>query len=362
MSFHNEDTHFSASTGLRSALEKTSRFVKMGAWQLRMQNRYGKVENLKLKKHRLRLMIGAHGSGAGWLASNLIRVEQGMPFFNNPLTRLEPQMIEADGRWNVPFDYLKESFGKHPMELLLAQLASLDENDLLSKTSNRLNAQNANLDQVLVHEAHGLLMAEAVIRTFQCPTLLVVTDPVFSIDKGLAEMGSEVMAHYLEQEFDAVGDPAFLLRFMGSKTRGFRQVHQKIRALADAEERRIYQQVLALGAINHMFAKLAERYPKVETLTLRDLILSPNLIYQLGIIGGSKMQYRGLSLAPKNEFRPDISSITASMTGRPHRLSMEVARKAYAYLAEAGLAESQPMLNVGESYSELRKHSKTAVA
>ncbi len=359
MSFNNADTHFSASTGLRSALEKTSRFVKMSTWQMRLQSRYGKVENLKHRKNRLRLIIGSHGSGAGWLASNLIRVEQGMPFFNNPLTRLDPHMIEVDGRWNLPFDYMKETFGKHPMELLLAQLASLDENDLLSKSSNRLNAQNTNFDRVLIHEAHGLLMTEAVVRTFSCPTLLVVTDPIYSIDKALAEIGQDLMANYLTQEFESVGDPAFLLRFMGSKTRAFRKVYQKVRDMGDGEDARVYRQILTLAAINRMFAKLSELYPKVETLTLRDLILTPNLIYQLGIVGAQQVQ--GI-LVPKDDFRPDISSITASMTGRPHRISVELARDAYKLLAEAGLAELRPMLNVGQDFTGLHTSAKVVVA
>ncbi|QFY90348.1 hypothetical protein D5125_13135 [Magnetovirga frankeli] len=349
MSFSDTDTHFSASTGLRSALEKTSRFVKMGAWQMRMQSRYGKVEHLKYKKNRLRLMLGPHGSGAAWLASNLIRVERGMPFFNTPLSRLEPHMIEADGRWNLPFDYMKETFGKHPAEHLFAQLVSLDENDLLRQSSNRLSLRNANLDQILVHEAQGLLMAEALIRTYNCPTLLVVTDPVYAIDKALVDIGPERMANYLQQEFRSVGDPAFLLRFMGSKTRGFRKVYQRIRDMPDGNEAHSYRQILSLAAINRMFTKLAGLYAKVESLTLRDLILTPNKIYQLGLIGAQPVQ--GV-LVPKVDFRPDISSITASMTGRPQRLSPEQTRQAYQFLAEAGLAEQRPMLNIGEQFSQ----------
>jgi hypothetical protein len=362
MSLMNSDTHFSASTGLRSALEKTSRFVKMGTWQMRLQKRFGKVENLKYKKNRLRLILGPHGSGADWLSRNLIQVERGMPYFNSPLTRIKPAMIEADGRWNLPFEYMKETFGKHPMEALFAQLVCLEDNDLLESTSNRIHAREANYEQVLVHEPYGLLMTEAVIRTFQSPTLLIVTDPVYCVDKAIFEQSAEVLQHYLQEDFEAVGSPAFLLRFMGSKTKAFRRVHQHIKDMPESAERTIYKQVLTLGAMNQMFLKLSVLYPKVDTLTLRDLVLTPNLIYQLGVIGGRKLDDNGYELAPKTNFRPDISSITAGMTGRPHRLQVDVADKAYRLLSEAGLREGRPMLSVGEKYSELRKPVRSAVA
>jgi hypothetical protein len=348
----------STASTLRSAFDQTSRNVKLAAWNLRLQRQHGKIMHLHTRKNRLRLMFGAYGSGGEWLARNLMLVEKDMPYFNNPLLRIKPNLIEADGRWNLPFDYVKDTEGKHPMETLVGLIASLEDNNLLESASNRIRAKAAAVEQILIQEAHGLLMIEPLVRTFDCPTLLIATDPVYCVDIMLAE-NSENSANYLRDEFQAIASPAFQMRFLGHSAKAFRRAHQRVCEMPEGRERTLLEQILTLGAINQMFLWMSIKYPKVEALTLRDLILAPNLIYTLGLIGGRKVEHN-MVLQPKTDFRPDISSITAGMNGRPHRLSIDEVREGYKLLADASLAEGRPLLSLGEPFGLREQRPRAA--
>ena len=359
MSLFKADSLFSTASSLRSAFDQTSRSVKLASWQMRLQSQHGKIEHLHMRKKRMRLMFAPYGSGGEWLARNLMLVEKDMPYFNNPLIRIKPNLIENDGHWNLPFDYAKETQGKHPMETLFAQIACFEDNDLLNFSSNRIRSKNISIEQILIQEAHGLLMTEAMIRHFDCPTLLIATDPVYCLDMMIADHG-DTIARYLEDEFKAVASPAFQMGFLGQSSKAFRKVHQQISEIADAQERSIYEIILTLGAINQMFLRLSIKYPKVETLTLRDLILTPDLIYNLGLVGSKRVSHDGMVLQPKTDFRPDISSITAGMNGRPHRLNIDQVRKGYKLLADAGLAEGRPLLSLGEPFALSEQRPRVA--
>ncbi len=357
MSFINSD--ILTTTGLASAFAQTSHFVKASKWQFQLQRRYGKLPALGRRKRRLRLIMAPHGSGGEWLARNLIQVERRMPFFNCPTQRISPALINAEGGWELPFEYNKETQGDHPMETLLGLIAFLDENDMLRHASNRVAPQLAEFEQILVHETHGLLMTESLIRYFGMPSLMVVTDPVFCIDKMMKTRAEET--RYLRDEFAAIASPEFQLRFLGRNGRAFRKVWQKIAELPESEDRVLYERVLALGAINQMFLRLSVKYPQAETLTLRDLVLSPNLIYSLGLIGGTGIKSDGEELASIHEFRPDINSITMGLTGRPQVLVEKQARRCYQLLDAAGLAEGMPLLSVGEEFADMGRR-KSVVA
>jgi hypothetical protein len=110
-----------------------------------------------------------------------------------------------------------------------------------------------------------------------------------------------------------------------------------------------------------MFLRLSVKYPQVETLTLRDLIRSPNLIYSLALMGGTGIKSDGDELASIHEFRPDINSITMGLNGRPRVMTTKQAQRCYRLLDKAGLTEGLPLLTAGEEFAGIGRR-KSVVA
>lgn len=314
------------------------------SWRFQFWSRYGRVAADVEAMKRLRLLLGAPGSGAEWLARALVHLDKSSPCFNSPTMRIDPPLVEADRRWVVSMDYRKELRGSHPLEYLLRHLAA-PKGELLARAGlPPQEGEGAELRRILVTESNGMLMAESLVRTYRFPMILMVTDPVYCVDRLQAAEGN---TEYLMAEFNAIRDHGFLRHYFKEDARPIRKVHRKIRQIEDPVERSLFARVLTLAVIHRMFRHLASRHRLLECLSLGDLLHDPGRLRRLAESYCNKADRKTLSALYTFDYGLDSQILVPDLSRRPLFLDAAGVGQAYHWLALAGLDEPQRLLSSG---------------
>jgi hypothetical protein len=200
-------------------------------------------------------------------------------------------------------------------------------------------------DTCLVKESRGLLATEALLRGFRCPGLLLVSEPVRTVDQVLAAEG--LGSAYLEAEGDAVLRPGFVARFMPRDSRQVVAAARVIRGLRDSRERCILGRVLTVGLLNRMFRMLDARYPAAIAVSLRQLSAAPQNLPRLivSLLGEGWRDSADIQVADACVTVPGQGlargQLTVPTLNEPLRfLSLKEAVTCRDMLAECGLAEA----------------------
>ena len=321
-------------------------------WRYRFWSHYGRSARDPETMRRLRMLFGAHGSGADWLVRALAHFDKSMPCFHAPSERVDPPLIGEDHRWLLPLDYRKELDSFHPFGYLLKHL-SLPRVKLLKRSINNHSKEDSTeIKRILVHEPNALLMPESLARTYSMPMILMVTDPVYCADRYLASQGDD-NSEYLQDEFAAIKRPGLLLRFFKKDARRVRKAHKMIGAMEDESERKLYSLVLTLGAINRMFRYISAKYHLMHCVSLADFLHDTSLLRRLAGIYCNEADQKMLAAMSNYDYEFSSEVLVPDLSRRPRVLDSSDINQAYRFLSLAGLEEPNRLLAGGSKQTSI---------
>jgi len=265
-------------------------------WHQRFNRLYSAETGLTGDPSRLRLVLGVAGPELQWLGGLLSRCASRVRYYNEPLKRmglaLQPSSV-AD-RCAIGFSkFLPED---HPLLRVTRMLVESDNVWATERMSNRVPNADYDPNSCLVKESRSLLAAEAMIRAFECKTLLVLSEPVRTVDQ---LFGNQELDGYLEVESQAVLKPDFLTRFLPRDRRDVIAAARIIRRLPESRERSILSRAMTVGLLNRMFRILGVRYATAATISVPDLARTPSRVVQLVVelLGGEWRESAELHVA-----------------------------------------------------------------
>ena len=321
--------------------------VRLLLWRYRFWSQYGNLPKETESLKRLRLLFGARGSGADWLIRALVQFDKSMPCFDTPSERLDPRLVDDNQRWLLPLGYSKAFQGFHPFEHMLQHL-SFPKGRMLKRSLNKHAGDGiSQVKRILVHEPNGLLLTEALVRAYRIPMIFMVTDPVYCADRLLAAEAEDETG-YLRDEFHQVNTSAFLLRFFKKDARRFRKAHKMISTMGDRQERRRYEVVLTLGALNRMFRYLSAKYQLMHCVSMADFLRDSTLLSRLaGIYCNAPDQ----KMMANYDYQFSSDILVPDLSRRPRIFDSVDVNQAYRFLSLAGLEEPERLLVVSGSSS-----------
>ncbi|MES9901195.1 MAG: hypothetical protein ABW168_00765 [Sedimenticola sp.] len=317
-------------------------------WRYRLWSQFGLTRRDPEAMRSLRLLFGSYGSGADWLLRALSHFDHSMPCFYAPSERIDPLLISEGHRWVLPLDYRKELDGTHPLEHLLQHLA-VPKGKLLQRSLHKqVDQEQIDFNRIMVYEPNAMLMTEALVRTYHIPMILMATDPVYCVDRYMATEVDE-RAGYLQDEFEAVKDTAFLLRFFKKDTAKIRKAHKMIRSMGDEHDRRLFSMVLTLGVMHRMFRHLSVKYHLIHCVSLSDFLHDTGLLRKLVKIYCNEPDKKLLAGMSNHDYEFSSDVLMPDLNRRPRILDRSDVKQAYRYLSLAGLSEPNKLLATGGS-------------
>jgi hypothetical protein len=269
------------SVGIRKLTRQAGEWL----WQQRYNRLYSPRAGLRGDPEALRLLLGPRSAGLDWLAALLGRSAPRIRYYNEPLRRYTPPLLLSNGPDRCAIGFSKTLPERHPLLRVLRMLVEPDNVWATERMSNRVPQARYEPDVCLVKETRGLLAAEPLLRGFGSPAVLLVVEPLSTVDQILHSDG--LQSGYLEREEATVLRPAFVARFMPRDSRQVLAAARTVRSLPHPRERRILGRVLTVGLINRMFRMLDARYPCATAVSLRQLSHSPRDLARLvvGLLG-----------------------------------------------------------------------------
>lgn len=267
--------------------------------------------------------------------------------------RIEPCLMSRSRYCGVP--YRPELPNQHELLRVFRALTLPDCDGAYQKLFEegyreyKLRRADPNWHVVLVKEVHALLAAEALIKAFNCPVVLLLRNPVYVIDSLFYRDG--VSSVYLRHEETDVLESEFLKRFADDSVESVQRTFDKIRALCDERHRAILRKVLTIGLIQKMFSVLASEYRTVRLMRYEDFCDEPLAAFRdcaawLGLIWNEACD-KVVRLTTRGESqRKDLNMISrrsAHQTARPLRfLTVEEESICRRALSRSGLGDASP--------------------
>jgi hypothetical protein len=247
-------------------------------WQQRFNRLYSPETGRKGDTSQLRLVLGVASPELQWVGNLLSRCAPRVRYYNEPLKRLGLALQPSSVPDRCAIGFTKFLPDDHPLLRVTRMLTEPDNVWATERMSNRLPNAEYEPDICLVKESRSLLASEAMVRAFECRTLLVLSEPVRAVDQFL---DNQELDSYLEVELQTALKPEFLTRFLPRDRRDVIAAARIIRRLPESRERTVLSRAMAVGLINRMFRILGVRYPMVATISLPELANSPGRLVQL---------------------------------------------------------------------------------
>lgn len=330
---------------MSAGIQRITRQAGEWLWQQRFNRLYSPRAGLAGDPKALRLLLGVQGGGLDWLAGLLCCSAPRIRYYNEPLRRLTPPLMLSKGRDRCAIGFTKSLPAEHPLLRVLRMLVEPDNVWAAERMSNRVPHARYEPGICLVKETRALLAAEPLLRRFGSPALLLVSEPVSTVDQMLTADGLETA--YLQREEAAVLRPGFVARFMPRDSRQVLSATRIIEGLPNPRERRILGRVLTVGLLNRMFRMLDARYPSATAVSLRQLSQSPRDLARLivGLLGEGWRDSAEIQVADACVTTParglDHAQLAIPGLNEPLRfLSVKEAVACRDMLAECGLAEA----------------------
>jgi len=233
-------------------------------WQRRFERKYGAQAGLMGDGRKVHLLFGLAGGGADHLVRLLSRPGQRVRIYNALLGKFTPALVFSQKGDPLAFPYQRDLERSHPMFRIYRLLVEGNSEWVTKGMSNRLPEAEIKDTPCLIKDTRALLSAEALLEGLKARMMLFVGDPVKNVDRLFDQHGIEVP--YLQGEARSVLSAQFLARFMRRDYDGVLECAKAIRQITDKRERTIKHRVLVVALIQHMFRRLALRYPKQVVL------------------------------------------------------------------------------------------------
>jgi hypothetical protein len=276
-------------------------------WHQQFNRTHSRAAGLRGDPERLRLILGVDNSGVGWVAAQLTEIAPRVPFYNEPLFRIEPKLRLAPGADHTAVPYCPELPPRHPILRIYRSLVESETPKGGLELDNRPSKRPLDPDRCLIKETHALLSSEAILRGIGCRILFVHGDPARVADRQLSH--EDLEGGYLALEQRAIRRPEFLRRFVPNEFRDVYRVMKRIRRATAGREQILLETVLTVALIGRMFHVLAAKYPENAMVArYESLSRSPAELVTVAVhLLGEPSRYKAGQVAGKNQTEPDDS-------------------------------------------------------
>lgn len=137
--------------------------------------------------NKLRLIRGINRSGTSWFLKILTQTSTPIKAINELLFSIKDIVIYKYPKCiqnNCLDIFFETSYSLPTTHPLIISYKGALEGKL--KNNKRVLRNDKNWETCIIKDIHSLLATEALIRTFHCPTILLVRDPVYIVDSFLA--------------------------------------------------------------------------------------------------------------------------------------------------------------------------------
>jgi hypothetical protein len=321
--------------------------IRHWIWRQRLERAYSEHAGLIGDGSQLHLVLGVAGSGVDHLARLIVQPGTNLRYFRNPLARFDPRLQLGAGHDRLGMPCCKQLEREHPLLRVYRMLVEYDNPWSTLRTTNRVVTEEPETVPAMVCECHALLATEALLRDLGAHILLYVSDPVCVVDRMLDEQGLETS--YLEEEGRSMLSPYFLGRFLRRNYTEVMHTYRHIQRIQDVRERKVFQQVLVVALIQHMFRMLSARYPaQVALVDYQRLAQDPqSLAAALEHLFGELGIEIAHAVASGATFVPSGRATSIWKSTWPERLpsgflSPQETRGCYQVLRNAGLSTQEP--------------------
>lgn len=254
-------------------------------WHHKFEKMHPELSNYEGDASRLRLILGTARSGTSWVVKTLSQTSTPIRYFHEPIWRINPKFSFTVQRFprrfidHTAIEYCPTLPQGHPLLRGYLSLTAPNYNWSALGLKNQLVRNDSDWQFCLVKEVHSLLATEALLKSFNCLTVLIVRDPLYMIDSKFASRTRNFRVPYLNREFKAVRDPAFLERFAPRQAKSVAKVLGKVSSIREVRERSILQKVLTAAIIRLMLRVLASEYKCAYLVEYEELCQSPYSIF-----------------------------------------------------------------------------------
>jgi len=240
---------------------------------------------------KLRLILGVGRTGTSWLNRVFATAfKDQVRTISEPLFRIYPEITlsKIESATRLATDYVTILPPTHPLILAYTVLTMKDfprkiqaklgllsrrrEGDNALIQSLRVLAAPKDAQAYLIKETHSLLATEALLHHFQCPTVLLIRNPVYAVDSLLRAFGDTT---YLTGEYQYIqNSPTFGTRFLKHNTPFLNFFTLPFSKTI------ILEKLLTVYCIQAMFKQLAVECPNTLLIRYEDACRDPYAIFR----------------------------------------------------------------------------------
>lgn len=244
-------------------------------WQYQFNKSYS-FDWKNASPQKLRIILGLGRSGTTWIANTLARTQTPARYFEEPLYHVRPKLQFSQQHDHTAISYKSSLTPGHRFKTAYSTLTCPDLPDdfLLNRFYKR---KDKNFQVVLVKEVHSLLATEAILKTFSCPILIVLRDPVRVLDSLFN--AQSLNTSYLINEYQYIQQEPFLNTYLSSQMQSYQELFERVEKEKDLRRRITGQKYLTMVLIQQMFRSIAERNLNVLLIDYEDMISSPDKNY-----------------------------------------------------------------------------------
>lgn len=250
-------------------------------WNLRFDTKHPVLSQCADEPETLRLILGLGRSGTTWMSRTLASTRSRIRYVEEPFIRFVPHLLSRSRYCGLP--YRAELPRGHDLFRALRAFTLPDchgaYRNLWEEGWADFHLKRADTDWrfVLLKEVHAILVAEAMIRAFRCPILLVLRDPVYMTDSLFHRDGLNSV--YLAYEDRQVLKTKFLERFAKDYAKAVQSTIKGMTMVHDERRRAILRRVITIGLIQKMFVVLASEYQTVQLVRYEELCYNPEAMF-----------------------------------------------------------------------------------
>ncbi len=226
---------------------------------------------------KLNIVLGLGRSGTTWLSYVLASSITTSTSFYRELLTGQPSI---DNHYGLSFtnDLLGKVGLKEIYEKAFSNSTDLWTDELVDYVLIRHEESPTN---ILIKEVHALLGTEFLIHSLDATFLLIVRDPIYSIDSLLEFNKNRFNSNHINIEYNSINDE-FLNRFLPSNS--IYKVKQKISYIdtyvCHPRKKFILKRLLTYLAITEMFIRLASENKQVKLVFYENLCSNPLKIFK----------------------------------------------------------------------------------
>lgn len=231
------------------------------------------------RPEKLRFILGLGRSGTTWVGKMLATSQSKCRYFEEPLYHIKPELCFTDTYDHTAIDY-NSSPVKSDRLLWAYRILSGSSLDWgLMGIKNSLKRDDPKFEVCLIKEVHALLATEKLISTFDCPTIFIIRNPLYTVDSILH--AQSLQAAYLEEESQKIPlNTPFLTKFFPNEAGNIKNAYQQIEKITSVRKKIILRKILTAAVITEYLKRLSNRANNVLLIVYENLCLNPLTEYQ----------------------------------------------------------------------------------